>query len=603
MITLPARSEVPVEATWSVETIFPGDEEWEAECAALVQALPRLERFRGRLGEGPEILAEFLAASEDVRRRLGRVTLYALLRGAVDATDQVASALGDRARGLQGHVDGALAFAEPELVAVGVDTLRRWVDEDPRLAVYRHHFDRLARRAPHVRSAEVEEVLSLATDPLGAPGVAHGILANAELRFRPAVGSDGTEHEVAQGTHVELSRSRDRDLRRTAWESYADAHLEVARTMAACLAGGIKRDVFLARVRRYQDSLEAALASQELPAEVFHQVLAAFRDNLPIWHRYWRLRRRLLGGPLREYDLQAPLARPVAIPFERAVELICSGLSPLGEEYVAVLRRGVLEERWVDRLPNRGKRQGAFSAGVPGTHPFVFVSYQESVGSLSTLAHELGHAMHRHYTSSFQPYVYSSYGPFLAEVASNFHQAMVRAHLLATEHDTDFQVAVLEEAMGNFHRYFLVMPTLARFELEIHQRVERGLALTADGMSELMADLLAEAYGGEVEMDRRRSGITWATFSTHLYRNFYPFQYATGIAGAHALAQGVLAGGRDVAERYLGFIAAGSSRYPLDLLREAGVDLATREPVDRAFAILAGYVDRLERLLTGPTVA
>ncbi len=265
-----------------------------------------------------------------------------------------------------------------------------------------------------------------------------------------------------------------------------------------------------------------------------------------------------------------------------------------------MLRRGVLEERWVDRLPNRGRRQGAFSAGVPGTHPFVFISYQQSIGSLSTLAHELGHAMHRHYTSSSQPYVYSSYGPFLAEVASNFHQAMLR--LLATEPRPDFQVAVLEEAMGNFHRYFLVMPTLARFELEIHERVERGLALTAEGMSELMADLLAEAYNGEVDMDRRRSGITWATFSTHLYRNFYPFQYATGIAGAHALAEQVLAGDRDAAERYLGFISAGSSRYSLEVLREAGVDLASREPVDRAFAVMEGYVERLERLLTSPAV-
>lgn len=238
MVTLPARSEVPVEATWSVETISTSDAEWEAEWAALAQALPRLERFRGRLGGGPQVLAEFLAEFEDVRRRLGRVTLYALLRGAVDATDQVASALGERARGLQAQVSGALAFAEPELVAVGVDTLRRWVDQNRQLAVYRHHFDRLARRAPHIRSAEVEEVMSLAGDPLSTPGVAHGILANAELRFRPAVSSDGTEHQVAQGTYVELSRSRDRELWRTAWESYADAHLEVARTMAACLAGG-----------------------------------------------------------------------------------------------------------------------------------------------------------------------------------------------------------------------------------------------------------------------------------------------------------------------------------------------------------------------------
>jgi oligoendopeptidase F len=595
---LPARSEIPVEETWDVESIFGSDAEWAAECDRLAAVLPELERFQGRLAEGPEMLAELLAASDRVSRALDRVFVYATMRSSVDATDEPAAALADRAWGLASRVQATLAFVEPELLAIGVETLRGWVVEHDLLRVYAHWLDRLGLRAPHVRPAEVEEVLGLAAAPLDSATSIHGVLANADLRFRPAVGSDGVEREVAQGVYNELLASPDREVRRTAWESYADAHLAAARTMAACLATGVKRDVFLARTRRYRDSLDAALSPNHIPVAVFHNVIDAFRDHLGTWHRYWRVRRRALGlDPLREYDSRAPMAGQVEVDLRQAVDWISEGMAPLGEDYVDDLRRGVLEQRWVDARPNRGKRQGAFSIGRPDTRPFIFMSYGGSLASMSTLAHELGHSMHNLNSSRSQPYVYSRYGLFLAEVASNFNQAMVRAHLLASETDPAVQVALIEEAMGNFHRYLLVMPTLSRFELEIHGRVERGEALTAESLTELMAGLLAEVYGTEVEMDRSRSGILWAQFSGHLYRSFYPYQYATGIAAANALADAVLAEGRPAAERYRRFLAAGGSMYPLDALRLAGVDMATREPLDRGFAALARYVDRLEELV------
>jgi oligoendopeptidase F len=596
--TLPARSEIPVRHTWDVQSIFPSDADWAAEVARVEATLPELQRVRGRLGEGPAVLADHLAAEERLSRALDRIWVYATMRAAVDSGDEAAAALADRARGLDSRVQAALAFVEPELLAIGVDVLRRWVAEHEPLRVFAHWVDRLARRAPHVRSAEVEEVLGEAASPLEAAAAIHGVLANAELRFRPAVASDGTEHEVAQGTYNELLSSSDRELRRTAWESYTDGHLAAAKTMAACLATGVKRDVFVVRARRYSDSLEAAVASQDVPVQVFHNVIDAFRANVGTWHRYWRLRRRALRlDTLREHDTRADLAPHVEVDFEQAVEWICEGMAPLGDDYVADLRRGVLEQRWVDVYPNRGKRQGAFSIGRPDTRPFIFMSYGGSVGSMSTLAHELGHSMHSVVSARSQPYVYSRYGLFAAEVASNFNQALVRAHLLERETDRATQVALVEEAMSNFHRYLLVMPTLSRFELEIHGRVERGEPLTADALTELMADLLADAYGPEVEMDRRRAGILWAQFSSHLYRNFYPYQYATGIAAANALADGVLSEGPPAAARYRRFLEAGGSMYPLDALRLAGVDMATREPLDRGFAVLARYVDRLEELL------
>jgi oligoendopeptidase F len=281
------------------------------------------------------------------------------------------------------------------------------------------------------------------------------------------------------------------------------------------------------------------------------------------------------------------------------VDWVAEGVAPLGDEYVKVLRRGALTDRWVDVYPNKGKRMGAFSTGAMDTRPFIFMSYNDDIYSMSTLAHELGHSMHSYYTRGTQPYVYSNYGLFQAEVASNMHQALTRRHLLETTTDPVLQTAVIEEAMSNFYRYFFIMPSLARLELEIHERVERGGALTADYLNHAMADLMIEVYGSEVdvgERDRDRIGSTWAQFHTHLYSNFYVYQYATGIAAADHLVGRVAAGDPKAVEFYLTFLKSGGSMYPLEGLRMAGVDMTSPEPVEAAFATLASMVDRLEKL-------
>ncbi|NTU85531.1 MAG: oligoendopeptidase F [Chloroflexales bacterium] len=596
---IPERSEIPVAYTWDPGSVFASEGEWEAALAAVAARIDELAAFRGRLAEGPAVVADFLALASDLLRASGRVGVYTRMFYAVNTLDQAAKARVDRAAAIATRLGAALAFGDPELLAVGAATLARWVDEEPRLAPSAHFFDRLASRAPHVRSAEVEELLRQVGEPFDAAGATHGILANADLRFEPAVDSTGERYEIAQGTINALVTHPDPAVRKSAWGQYADAHLALKNTMASCLSAEVKKNVFAARARRYGSALEAALGPNFIPLEVFHSLIATYKANLPTWHRYWRLRRQALGGgALHVYDTKAPLTTsPLRVPYEQAVEWICEGMAPLGDEYVAAMRRGLSEQRWVDVYPNRGKRAGAFSMGSPGTHPFIMMSYNDDIFGLSTLAHELGHSMHSYYTRATQPYLYAHYGLFLAEVASNFNQALVRAHLLERLRGRDQQIAVIEEAMANFHRYFFIMPTLARFELEIHQRVERGEALTADSMIGLMADLFAEGYGDAVTVDRERVGSTWMQFSTHFYANFYVYQYATGISGAHALARGVLERRADAAERYLAFLKAGGSRYPLDILRGAGVDMASPRPVEETFGVLAGYVERLEALL------
>lgn len=596
---LPKRSEVPVEFTWDTTRVYPDDAAWNAACDRLQEMAPRVAALESKMSTSPSMLADVLREVEFYGDEVQRAVMYSELHMTVDTSDPVAAARLGRARGLAGKARAATAFLEPKLMEIGFDTLRQWMQEEPRLAEYGHFFDKLEAQAAHVRSAEVESLLGAVLDPFSTASSTHSILTNSEMEFAPATDLDGNKKVLAQGTVAALTTDPDREIRRTAWENYADSHLKFKNTQANSLISGIKQAVFLARARNYDTVLEAKLGSQNIPTTVFHNLIDVFKANLPTWHRYWKLRAKAMGLPkLREYDVKAPLTQNVpVVPYAQAIDWICEGMKPLGNHYVETLRKGALEDRWVDIYPNEGKGAGAYSHGSPGTSPFIFISYNDDIFSMSTLAHEFGHSMHSYLTWENQPLIYSDYSLFVAEVASNFNQAMVRDYLFRTHPERDFQIAVIEEAMSNFHRYFFIMPTLARFELATHTAIEQNQPLTADSMINLMADLFSEAYGDGVDVDRERTGSTWMQFSTHLYSNYYVFQYATGISGAHALAKPILAGVPGAADRYLGFLKAGASNYPLDVLKQAGVDLTTPAPVEETFAVLSSLVDRLEALL------
>lgn len=600
--TLPKRADVAPEKTWDIETIFATSAEWESAYAAVAGRLGELDAYQGQLGESAAILLEALTKRDALVADAWRLALYANMRVAEDATNPASLALGDRADGLFSRVEAAAAYVEPEILAIDPQTLANWTADVAELGKYGHYFDKLGRQRPHIRSAEVEQVLAMAGEPLAVFSTVRMALAEADLKLGSIEDEQGQTVELGQGNLEAYIHSADRRVRQAAWETSADAYLSMRNTFAANYSGAVKRAVLMSRVRNYGSALEASLSPNAIPLEVFHNLLETVWKNFPTWQRYFRVRAKLLGiEQAHSWDISESPIRPAGSPpqrkigFNDGIDIVAASLAPLGEEYVRLVQQGI-EDRWVDYAVNAGKVGGAFSTGMPGHHPFIMLSWHDDLGSVSTLTHELGHSLHSYYTWQNQPLVYSEYSMFVAEVASNMNQALMGAHLLETVDDPHFLTTVIEERMGNNLRYLFTMPILARFELETHTRVERGEALTADGMIELMADLYSQAYGDAVALDHERQGITWARFP-HLFANFYVFQYATGIAAAAQLAQQVRAGGPEAAARYIEFLKTGDAVYPVEALKRAGIDMSTPAPIQAAFDILASYVDRLEELV------
>jgi oligoendopeptidase F len=596
---LPQRKDVSKESTWNAEALFESWDAWQAELAAANDALPGLSAFAGQLGNSPTMLADWFDAYQAEVGRLIRLQVYVSMSLAVDTNDSVAKGAYGQFSAYAGNFSATTAFADPEMQAIG-GKLLEWA-ETSQLRFYRHYFDNLLRKVPHTRSPEVEEVLGLLEDPFGSIYATASELTNTDLKFAQAVDSQGGRHPVAQSTVTPTGiQSPDRELRRTAWESYCDAHLAVKNTLASNYLTQVKASVFEARVRGYQSVLESRLKPYNLPLDVFHNLIDTFRANLPVWHRYWEVKRKVLGvDVLHPYDIWAPVVKAQPqVSFAESIDWIGDSLVPLGVEYVQAMRRGCLVDRWVDYAQNDGKRQGAFSTRSFDSFPYIFMTFDGSLMGMSVLAHELGHSMHTYQAALHQPGVYRDYNMMsssVAETASNFHQAMTRAYLMgAKADDEDFQLALIDEAIFNFHRYFFQMLNLARFELEVFTRAEAGQPLNADILNDIMTDLYAEGYGRTLSDDSERTSITWAEFP-HLYAPFYTFQYAVGISAAHALADGVLKS-PSFAHKYLDFLNAGASLYPLDLYELAGVDMTSPEPVEKSFGVLADLVERMDQL-------
>ncbi|NJC96335.1 MAG: oligoendopeptidase F family protein, partial [Anaerolineae bacterium] len=430
--TVPPRNEMDKKYTWNSESVFPSIEAWEEEVNRVLKDIDGVKKFQGRLAEGPAVLLDALNTAYDLLLRAQTALMYASFSYAVDTTNQPTAGMHGRAQGMYGQVLSAISFLQPEILRIGRTALDEWMGQNEQLAVYRHSLADLFRKQAHVRPAEVEEILGLVSDPLQGASNSTSMLTNADFKFKPVKDSTGKKIEVTQGNFdSQLLHLSDRKARKAAYKSYMDEYVGHKNTLAANLATSIKSNVFLMRARKHETTLAASLFALNIPTDVFHNLINTFKKNLPVWHRYFKIRRRALGvRKLAYYDMWAPITKEkVKVPFEQAVDLICESLAPMGREYVETLRNGVLQDRWVDVYPNKGKSHGAFSSGTQRTHPFIMMSYADEVSSMSTLAHELGHSMHSHLTWKNQPFIYTDYSLFVAEGASNFHQAMMRGHL------------------------------------------------------------------------------------------------------------------------------------------------------------------------------
>ena len=594
--TLLARADVPRHETWALDHLFATTADFEASLRATTAAVATFAARRGALATDAGVLAESLDAYADLVVRSERLELYATLPASADRGDAAARAAAARFRATAAGWASTLAFVDAELLDVRAATFEAWL-ADPTLERHRPFLERLAVRRPHVRSAEVEDVLAAADATFDAYEQARGTLAEGDVVFGDVAASDGPR-AVAPASVRALLGDPDRAVRRAAFERWADGHLSVADTLADLYAARVRRTVFESQVRGYASAEEAALAGYHVEPAVLDATLDAFVRRLPVWHRYWAARRRLLGFDRMEaWDVFAPYpVAPVAVPAGRAVEWIVASAAPLGADVAAILARGLRDERWVDLRPNVGKRLGAFCAAAPGAHPYVLLSYVDDLPSASILAHEMGHALHAARSDARVSPLDGTeeLSMTVAETFSNGQQALMRGHLARSAEAADpaFDLALLDEAFQNFHRYLFVMPTLVRLERWAHARVEAGEPPSAVDLTTTLAGFLQEAYGPEVTVDER-SGIAWAEFP-HLYAPFYTFQYAVGLSVALAQVARIESGEPGAAEAYLGAMDAGASMPPKELFARLGYDVATPAPLDAAFDVVEGYVARLE---------
>ncbi len=588
---VPLRSEIPTEFTWDLTTVYADDASWEGAVEALQAQIPAAEALQGSIAAGPAALLKALHLRDQLYRQIERIHVYASMRKDSDSGDSAAQALTERAGSLLARLRAAFAYLEPEILDQSDETLRSWQAGNPQLSVYAHALDEILRKRPHVRSAEVENVVAQLSDVTRAPGEIFNILSNADLAFPTIQDENHQPIGLSQGRYLRFMESSDRRVRQETFRGLHGAFRTVRNTIGMTLAAAVRNHVIQARIHHYASALHASLHPNDIPAEVYHNLVATVEANLPRLHRYMRLRRRLLGlDALRYYDLYAPLVAEVelAVPYPEATRTIRAALEPMGADYIDVLDRA-FRSRWIDVYENAGKRSGAYSGGAYETAPFILLNYQNTLSDMFILAHELGHTGHSYFSRRSQPFVYGDYTIFVAEVASTLNETLLTDYLLRTRDDAALRKHLMVQQMEDIRTTVIRQTMFASFELAIHQMAETGKPLTAENLSQRYLEIVRRYYEAEVELDDDVA-VEWARIP-HFYYNFYVYQYATGLSAALALSRQILSEGRPAVERYLRFLSSGSSRSPIDLLRDAGVDMTSPQPIQQA-------MDTFDQLLT-----
>jgi oligoendopeptidase F len=595
--TLQLRDEVAVEHKWNLDAVYPQDSQWESDFEEVSPLLDTVAGYKGRLGESGQTLLAALRARDDLFERMERLFAYARMRRDEDTTNAHYQALEDRARSLLARTMEATSFYSPELLKVGRKTVERYMQEEEGLRLYNQTFDELFRQQEHMLNESEEALLAGASEIAAGPRQIFEMLSDADMKFGAIIDEEGNEVELTHGRYGLFIRSKDRRLRKDAFEMLHAAYMAHRNTVASCYATQVKSDIFYSRAHKYGSSLEAALFKDNIPVSVYENLIGAVHDNLHLLHRYLDLRKRVLGvGELHMYDLHVPLV-PEAdhkIPYDRATQLCTEAFGPMGEDYLAGVQQG-FTARWTDVYETPNKSSGAYSWGVYGVHPFMLLNYQDTLSDLFTLAHEMGHSMHTYYSYRTQPYVYHDYTTFVAEVASTLNEELLSHHLLQTTDDKAVRMAVVNYSLEQIRTTLYRQTMFAEFEKIAHERAEAGEALTADMLSQVHYDLNKLYHGDNVSVDEQIA-IEWGRIP-HFYSSFYVFQYATGISAAVALSQQILSEGKPAVDRYLGFLSKGGSDYSINLLREAGVDMTSPEPVRQALEVFGRHIEEMEQLL------
>jgi len=594
---IPNRNELDKRFCWAVEDIFPSDEAWEQELEACKHLPAELAGFEGKLGDSGETLLAYLDAMEDASRRMRRLFLYTSMKSDEDTADPTYQALKGRCFGFLVQLNSATAWEGPALAALEDETLDRFYAEVPALEKYRRYLDKERQGRDHILSPAEEALLASAGEVFNGSSRIFNTLNDADMKFPSVTDSEGVSHPLSNGSYLSLISSSDRTLRQNAFHSFYEVFRSFENTLAATYNAEVRKNVFLAKARKYDSALQSSLAPNEVPEAVYHNLVSAVRNNLDKMHRYMALRKKIMGvEELHLYDVYANMLPQggQVIPFEQAKNEVCEAVKVMGEEYAAVLASS-FEQRWADVYENVGKRSGAYSTGCYDTHPFMLLNHKDNLKSEFTLAHELGHSLHTWYSCKNQPPIYANYVLFVAEVASTCNEALLMQHLLKQTDDKGKRAVLINHFLEQFRTTLYRQTMFAEFELKAHQMAEAGQTLTAKALNEMYLQLNKDYFGEGTVVDEDIA-IEWARIP-HFYRHFYVYQYSTGFSAAMALSRRILTEGEPAVRDYLKFLSGGCSTDPITLLKIAGVDMSTPDPVNSALEQFGELISELEALV------
>ena len=588
------RQDVPVVDTWKLEDMFATNDAWEKQFLDTKQKIQGFSAFAGTLGQSIEALKKALDAETDLSLAVEQLYVYAMMRRDEDNTRSEYQGLADRAMGLAVDMSAASSFMVPEIMDILPATFDQWRNDD-QLTVYAHTLDDLARNRSHVLSHAEERLLAMSGEVSAAPQTIYKMLDYADMSF-PRIETEEGPIEITHGNFIHLMENDNRAIRKSGFEAFYQTYQKFENTYAASLSSSIKNDVFQSTVRHFPNAMEASLFDDNVPISVYDYLIEAIHGNLDLLHRYTALRKKALNiDELHMYDLYAPLSKAeFSISFDEAKELVLAAVKPMGEEYSRVMNTA-FENRWIDVYENRGKSSGAYCWGCYGTHPYVLMNYQNNIDSVFTLAHEMGHAMHSYFSDKHQPFINAQYKILIAEVASTVNESLLIDFLLKNETNREKKLRLINYYLEQFRGTVYRQTMFAEFEKQTHDASQNGEPLTADVLKTMYQALNQKYYGPDMHLDEGIA-VEWARIS-HFYNAFYVYKYATGFSSAVAISRAILQEGTSAVARYMTFLSRGGSDYPLEILKDAGVDLNSVEPVSRALAVFKSTLDEMEGLL------